>query len=96
MRLSSIIVDMVSPKVNPVLNGYDIKTIWAQWDMNGENLKNFVKFISPPYNLSEEEAAKRTWTGKRALEHGFTKVSNIRIFRHEGKNIHVLLYFEKP
>lgn len=47
--------------------------ICGNW-LYGVNLATFNRLTSPPHNLSHEEAARKTWTGRMAAKQGFTRV----------------------
>ncbi|UKB82441.1 hypothetical protein LF887_15670 [Chryseobacterium sp. MEBOG06] len=53
------------------LNKIDFDGIKGLWVANSDNLIDFNKVVKN--GLFLREAAFETWTGKRALEHGFTK-----------------------
>jgi hypothetical protein len=50
-----------------------VKSVQGFW-IYGDNLAAINKFVNPPYNLSLEEAAMRTWTGQQSARAGFTRV----------------------
>lgn len=62
------------------------------------NIQQFNTYTGPGHNLSDNDAAKETWTGKRAKDHGFT---NARVIFKDppnapGNYIEVYAEFTRP
>ena len=53
--------------------GSSIQTIHCYWNDESTNLAEFNRFTT--LGMSEEEAASKVWSGARAIEHGFVKVT---------------------
>ena len=49
-----------------------IKAVWMARNNMDTNMDQFNRLTMPEIGLSDEEAARRTWTGRRAADHGFT------------------------
>lgn len=47
---------------------------WVDGNIMSTNQRAFNKYITPPHNLSYEEAALKTWTGQQAKRHGYDRV----------------------
>jgi hypothetical protein len=73
--------------------GNNVKAIQGSW-YYGDNLAAVKKFTAA--GLSLEEAATRTWTGKRAAEHGYTKVKILEAKGAPGHYTEVKALFERP
>jgi hypothetical protein len=78
-----------------------IKIIDAQWAGGGGTMNTNVdllnKYVSPPFNLPLTEAVKKTFTGERAVEHGFTEVRILSSAKEKnGKYIGAHVLFLLP
>lgn len=73
--------------------------IAARWDVGSgltDNIDEFNRLTSAPHNLSEEEAARQTWTGRQALQNGFTEVHVKEVRTHSGRYTSVRVNFDRP
>ncbi len=79
----------------------NVKSIEGSWNryFNGKptsNLNTYIKYTSPPFNLSPSESAKKTFTGEQAVERGFTQVKVQEIRDRTGKLLRVVAHFYRP
>ncbi|NVM57282.1 MAG: RHS repeat-associated core domain-containing protein, partial [Desulfobacterales bacterium] len=68
------------------------KGIKANWQY-GDNLLEFNKLTKA--GLSPTEAAAKTWTGKQATKHGFTKIADIELTGTPGDYTDVKVIFKR-
>lgn len=71
--------------------------IEGDWQSNPDapsrNLTEFNEWTSPPYRLSPEAAARRTWTGQQCEKAGFTDVKIEETEMKDGKYTVVVVHF---
>jgi hypothetical protein len=64
--------------------------------LDAEILANLNEFVRNLESMPQEEAAKHTWTGRRAAEFGFTQASVPFPLEKVGTAHEVRAYFSKP
>ncbi len=70
-----------------------VKIVRGRWEKDS-NLKTYKEGLQK--GLTREEAAGKTWTGKRAASYGFTKVRIVSELIDESQHGYVLVEFRKP
>ncbi|MGE4231876.1 MAG: hypothetical protein AB7F43_00970 [Bacteriovoracia bacterium] len=74
--------------------GNRVQRVEGHW-VDGDNLAAVNTLTRGPKRLPLEVAALKTWTGKRAVEYGFTKVKIITVKGRPGRFREVKVVFEK-
>lgn len=74
--------------------GSRVRSVMGDWEENSDNLIHFNELIRLQHPV--EEAARSTWTGRQAAQHGFTEVKILDLRGEPGAYSEVIVEFRKP
>ena len=95
VRGSDVFSEIVS-KIDKIHGAENIKFFYAEWgDLYPDNLNTFNRLLRENPNMSLEDAARATFSGKMAERHGFTKIENIHKVGDRGNYTEVNVNFER-